>query len=129
MKRLGLDLTYLAAFFLLLLSEVLIALFVHDRFVRPYVGDVLVVLVLYCLVRAAWKEPSRLLPLWVFLFAALVECGQYLSLAERLGLDGIPVLRIALGSTFDWMDLVCYAVGSGISLVWQSAERRRKEGR
>ena len=125
----GIDVTYLAVFLLLLLTEVLIALFVHDRFVRPYVGDVLVVLVLYCLVRAVWNRPCRLLPLWVFLFAALVECGQYLDLAERLGLDGLPVLGIALGSTFDWMDLVCYAVGAGISLVWQSAEYRRREGR
>ncbi len=34
-------LAYLLAFVLLLVVEVCIALFVHDAFVRPYVGDVL----------------------------------------------------------------------------------------
>ena len=38
---------YAAAFLILLAIEVLIALFVHDRFVRPYLGDVIVVIVVY----------------------------------------------------------------------------------
>ena len=41
---------YFWIFLLLLIIEVLIALFVHDRFVRPYIGDVLVVMVLYFMV-------------------------------------------------------------------------------
>ena len=34
---------YLAAFVILFLIEAAIALWVHDRFIRPYIGDVLVV--------------------------------------------------------------------------------------
>ena len=40
MKRIG----YAIATVILLLTEVLIALYVHDAFVRPYIGDVLVCL-------------------------------------------------------------------------------------
>lgn len=50
---------YALAFGLLLLLEALIAVFVHDRFVRPYLGDVLVVVLLYCLARAVGgRAPS-----------------------------------------------------------------------
>ena len=38
MKRIG----YAIATVILLLIEVLIAIYVHDAFVRPYIGDVLV---------------------------------------------------------------------------------------
>lgn len=38
---------YLTAFVILLMVEICIALFVHDRFIRPYVGDVLVTVLLY----------------------------------------------------------------------------------
>ena len=42
---------YLLATIVLIAVEVLIALFVHDNFVRPYIGDVIVVVVIYCFVR------------------------------------------------------------------------------
>ena len=45
MKRIG----YAIATVVLLLIEVLIAVYVHDAFVRPYIGDVLVVVVIYTL--------------------------------------------------------------------------------
>ena len=38
---------YLAAFVILFLIEAAIALWVHDRFIRPYIGDVLVVVLVY----------------------------------------------------------------------------------
>jgi hypothetical protein len=54
---------YFSAFILLTLVEVFIAIFVHDNFIRPYIGDVLAVMVVYFFVRIIWpKEGSRLLP-------------------------------------------------------------------
>jgi len=53
----------------------------------------------------------RLLPLWVFLFAACVEVGQYFDLVALLGLADNRFLSILMGRTFSWMDLICYAVG------------------
>ena len=39
----------------LFMIEVLIALFVHDSFIRPYLGDFLVVILIYCAVRTFIK--------------------------------------------------------------------------
>lgn len=128
MKRGSILGAYLAAFSILLLIEVLIAVFVRDRFVRPYLGDALVIPVLYCLIRAFWSRPPRLLPLWVFLFAALVELGQLFGLVERLHLERSAILRIALGSTFDPADILCYAAGALLLFAWQAIERRRAAG-
>lgn len=104
-------LSYAAAFCALLVIEICIALFVHDVFVRPYVGDMLVTLLLCCMARMVFPEKMRLLPLFVFLFAACVEIGQYFDMVAVLGLADNRILSIALGRTFSWMDLVCYAVG------------------
>lgn len=72
MKRRGI---YAIAFVLLLVTEVLIALFVRDRFIRPYGGDILVTVLICCFVRILFPERIKLLPLLVFLFAAAVEWG------------------------------------------------------
>lgn len=48
------------AFIVLLAVEIFIALFVHDSVVRPYIGDVLVVIVLYFFVRIFLPEGRRM---------------------------------------------------------------------
>ena len=52
-----------------------------------------------------------LIPVYVFIFAAGVEIGQYFDLVALLGLEDNRILSIALGRTFSWLDLGCYAVG------------------
>ena len=79
MKRIG----YAIATVILLLTEVLIALYVHDAFVRPYIGDV-VVIVIYTFIRIFVPERCKLLPLYVFIFAALVEFSQMFHIVEVL---------------------------------------------
>ena len=102
---------YSAIFLLLLAVEVCIALFVNDSLVRPYVGDMLVTLLLCCLCRVIVPCKVRLLPVYVFIFAACVEIGQYFDLVALLGLADNRIISIALGRTYSWMDLVCYAAG------------------
>ena len=104
-------LCYAAAFVLLLAVEIGIAMYVRDAFIRPYIGDVLVVILIACFVRIFLPVGWRFLPLGVFLFAAAVEIGQYFDYASLLGLGENPFFRILLGSTFSWEDLICYAVG------------------
>lgn len=114
---------YAVAFLVLLAVEVLIALFVHDNFIRPYVGDMLVVVVLYCFVRIWIPNGVRLLPLFIFVFAAGVEFLQYFRLVELLGVASNPFLRILLGATFDWKEIVCYGVGcAGIFIFYKLAK-------
>ena len=108
---------YLLIFCGLLAVEVCIALFVNDAFIRPYVGDMLVTLLLCCLCRVIVPNKVRLLPLYVFIFAACVEVGQYFDLVALLGLADNRILSIALGRTFSWMDIVCYGIGCVVA-VW-----------
>ena len=107
MKRLS----YFLIFSSLMAVEVCIALFVHDSFIRPYVGDMLVTLLLCCMARVLIPDRVRLLPLYVFLFAACVEIGQYFDVVALLGLADNRLISIALGRTFSWLGLVCYTVG------------------
>lgn len=117
---------YALAFLLLLGIEIFIALFAHDRFVRPYVGDVLVVWVLYAFLRLLFPRGLSWLPMGVTAFAALVEVGQAFQLADRLGLGGSRFFRVLLGSTFDWADLLCYGVGGGLILLIEGFYRRAR---
>ncbi len=105
-ERLG----YGVACLVLLLVEILIGLFVRDRFIRPYGGDILVTVLLCCLLRFCFPRMPGIAVL-VFIFAALVEVGQYFALVEILGLGENRFWRVVLGSTFSWADLVCYGVG------------------
>ena len=99
-----------AVFSALLLTEVLIALFVHDSLIRPYAGDILVVAVVYFFLRILIPEKCAGLPTAVFVFAVAVEVSQYFCLAELLGITN-PVLKVALGAVYDTKDIVCYGIG------------------
>ena len=109
------------------LAEVLIALFVRDDFIRPYGGDILVTALICCFLRIFFPCGVRLLPLWVFLFAAAVEVGQAFDFVSLMGLGDIAFFRILLGSTFSWADLVCYAAGCALFSGIEKAVRRRMQ--
>ena len=110
-----LRLGYGLAALLILVIEVLIALFIRDRFIRPYGGDILVTLLICCVIRVILPRGYRL-PIGggVLLFAILVEVGQYFGLVYLLGLGHIEFFRILIGTGFSWWDMVCYAAGCAV---------------
>ena len=112
---------YIVLTVILLAVEVVITLYVHDRLIRPYIGDILVVVVVYTFVRIWIPDSVRLLPFYVFLFATAVEVSQYFNLVELLGVSDNRFLRILLGTSFDVKDILCYAVGC--LLIW-AVERK-----
>jgi len=114
-KRIG----YSIITILLFLIELLIALFVRDSFIRPYVGDMLVVVLIYTFLRIILPEKPRLLPLYVFLFAAGVEALQGIRIVELLGLQNNRFFSVLIGTTFDWKDIVCYGMGCVLLGVWE----------
>lgn len=118
-------LLYLLLFVLLMAVEAFIAVFVHDSFVRPYLGDVLAVICLYCFVRIFVPENAVLLPLYVFLFAALVECSQLFHLAKLFGLRN-RIFQIILGSSFDVIDILCYLAGCVLLAGWEIWQHKRR---
>lgn len=115
---------YLIGFIILFLVEVLIAIYIHDDFIRPYVGDVLVVVVIYLAIRIVIPDNVKLLPLWIFIFAAFVEGLQYLHLVQVLGMEDNTFLRIVIGSTFDIKDISCYGVGCILLGLYEWFKRR-----
>lgn len=116
---------YLIITLLLLGIEVFIGLYVHDDFIRPYVGDVLVVILIYTFLRILIPEKGKLLPLYIFLFATLVEVLQYFELVKRLGLEDNRFLSVLIGSVFDWKDIVCYGVGCFLLGIYEFIRRKR----
>lgn len=115
---------YLFATTVLFLVELMIAIFVHDTLIRPYVGDVLVVVLLYTFVRIFIPEKVRLLPLYIFLFAAGVEVLQYFRIGEVLGLSDNRILSVVVGSVFDLKDIMCYGVGCVLLLGYEHGKKR-----
>ena len=127
MKQNQTRIIYLIAMLLLLGIEVLIALFVHDRFVRPYMGDMLVVVVVYTFLRIWIPEHVRLLPLYVFLLSVGVELLQAADIVRLLGLAENVFLRILIGSVFDWKDIGCYGVGCALLGVYEVLRWKKEE--
>ena len=118
---------YAVATLFLLLIEVIIALYVHDDFIRPYVGDVLVIIVIYTFIRIIVPEKCKLIPLFLFVFAAGVELLQLANIVEILGVADNKFLKILIGSVFDIKDIVCYAVGCVILCMYEWVSVRRHD--
>ena len=97
---------------ILLSTEVLIALYGHG-WVRIYLGDVLVVILLYTLIRTIFPYKIRrwyLLPAAILLFAFAVEFLQLWGICDRLGITN-RFLRTVIGTGFSKIDLACYLIG------------------
>ncbi len=103
--------SYIILFFAVFFIEVFIALFIRDSFIRPYVGDMLVTVLICLFFRAFLPFKTKLLPLYVFFFAFAVEVGQYFDFVRLLGLENNRFISVLLGRTFSLADIICYGVG------------------
>ncbi len=113
---------------LLFAIELFIALYVRDGFVRPYLGDVLVVMLLFFAVSAVVAARPVPLALGVLLFACLVELTQAVGVIHRLGWEDHRWARLVLGNTFQWGDLLCYGAGAVLALAVERLAQRRPQG-
>lgn len=105
-----------ACWFAVLLSvEVMIGKF-GGGFVRDYVGDVLVIPLIYCFIRIFYVRPAVWLPATVGGLGILAEVIQYFHFCEVFGIDRSSILGIMLGSVADWRDVACYVVG--VALIY-----------
>jgi hypothetical protein len=99
---------YFTPALLLLLAEAFIARYLHDAVIRPYGGDFLAVLFLYCLVKSFFNTPVLKTAALVLLVAYAIEVSQYFHLTSLLGLQHSKTVTLLLGSSFSWMDMLCY---------------------
>ena len=114
---------YLIVALILLITEIAIALFVDDSFVRPIGGDFLVVILLYATVRGVSGFGSFSVLIGVLLFSYLIEFLQYLDFVTRLGLEDVQIVRVVLGTYFSWIDVIAYTAGALFVLI---VERKLK---
>ncbi len=119
---------YGVAFLLIFATEVFIALYVRDDFIRPYVGDMLVTVLICCFVRFFIPEKFKLAPLFVFLFSSLVEIGQYFDFVKMLGLDNNLFISTLLGRTFSVADIICYGIGCAVFSVFDYIIKKKCRG-
>lgn len=103
--------SYFLTFLLLFFTEILIALYVHDEFIRPYLGDFLVVILIYCFVRAFINTSVLAAAIGVLLFSYMIEILQYFQIMEVLGLQHIKLARIIIDTDFSWLDMLAYTLG------------------
>lgn len=109
---------YIIGFFLLLIVEVLIALFISGGFIRNYMGDVIVVWAVYCFVKIFLvKTNSYITALGVMIFAFIVEFLQYIHIVDIIGLGNITFFRVLIGTSFSVIDLICYSVGTAMTII------------
>lgn len=109
----------------LLAVEILIAGCLRDGFIRFYVGDYLVVILIYCIVRTFTACPVLKTAVGVWIFSIVVEISQFFHLIGHLGLGDSRIAHLILGSHFEWKDLLAYTAGIGtVLLVEKSGERQ-----
>jgi hypothetical protein len=124
-KLLRIDRRYATLAVAIALTELLIACFVRDAFVRPYLGDTLAVILLYAAVRSTLELPRS----WVALFAVFVGCalelGQALRLWAWLGLEADAPASIVLGTFYDPLDLIAYVAALPLIALLERLFRTR----
>ena len=110
-------LIYAGLFFAVFILEVLIALFVNDSFIRPFGGDILVTILLCLFFRAFFPVKTKLLPVYVFLFAVAVEICQYFDIVKRLGFENNVLISTLVGRSYSFVDIICYSTGCIIFFI------------
>lgn len=111
-------LPYIIGFVLLVAAEVCIGVFYFNFFIRAYIGDVIVVWVLYCLFRSfvPKKFSSYGVALGILAFSFAVEFLQKFRIADVLGIEN-QFLRIIIGTSYAAEDLLCYAAGTAVTIL------------
>jgi hypothetical protein len=102
---------------LLLAAEAFIALYVDDQIIRPYGGDFLVVILMYCILRCSTRISVNKICIAVLLFSYFIETLQYFHFADKLGFKPGSIFYILLGNYFAWTDIVSYTLGIATILL------------
>ncbi|MBP0973621.1 MAG: DUF2809 domain-containing protein [Oscillospiraceae bacterium] len=104
---------YGIAALVLFLIEFVIGKWLNDwHFVRSYMGDVLVIPLLYCIVRIFTNKLPRTMPLIICAIGVVTEITQYFKLYAILGFEKTSLPAILLGTSFSWYDMICYVAGT-----------------
>ncbi len=115
---------YALAAGLLFAIELLIALFVRDAVIRPYIGDALAVVLVYLGLRV-FGLPVATAIVAALAIACAIEVGQYFHLIDRLHLRGRMWARFLLGGSFDLRDFAAYGLGAAVVALVETVRQRK----
>lgn len=104
---------------LLFFIELCIALFVNDNFIRPYFGDVLVVILIYCFAKTFLNISVKKVAISVLVFAFCIETLQYFLIVEKLHLEDNKIATTVIGTSFAWEDILAYIVGIVLVIIFE----------
>src|SRR5690606_4059929 len=110
---------------ILLFVEICIALFINDKFIRPYLGDFLVVILLYFFARTFFNITIFQAATLVLLFAFFIELLQFINFVSVIGLQDSNIASTILGHSFSWLDIFAYVLGIGFVLVCERINNGR----
>ncbi len=113
---------------LLFITEVFIAMFVHDQFIRPYFGDFLVVILVYCLVKSFLNTPFLKTAIAVLVFSFAIEVLQYINIVNKIGLGHSTLAKTVIGTSFEWLDLIAYTLGIVFVIYVENSRVHQREG-
>lgn len=106
---------YFLAFVLLFFLEVLISF--TDGFIRYTLGDFFVVMLLYCLFRSFLPFQIKTTAILTLSIAFAIELLQLTKLSQLPICKEYPWLKLIIGTTFQWGDLLAYTLGV-LSILW-----------
>lgn len=113
---------FIIAIFIFFAEVSIATVFKNIFFVRSYLGDVLVVMLIYYFIRSFLRTESKKLIIGIFIFACIIEFLQYFHFSELLGFQNNKIMMTVLGNSFSWLDILCYFVGCSILFFFQKTK-------
>jgi hypothetical protein len=111
---------------LLVVTDFLLVNQMHDAIIRPYGGDFIWGIFLYCVVRSFVEGPVKQIAMGVLVFCCAEEVLQRFHLADLLGFRKPSLMRTLIGTSFSWADILCYTLGIGVVLILETGLEKRK---
>lgn len=72
---------------------------------------------LYCVVKSFAKLSNPIAAGGVLCFAFAIELAQYAQLVEKLGWQDSKIAAMVMGTSFEWIDVIAYVLGTGVILL------------
>ncbi|MDP3393057.1 DUF2809 domain-containing protein [Sediminibacterium sp.] len=105
------NLPYFIIALVLFVIELLIVKYAHDQIIRPYLGDTLFVIFIYCSIKSFFDTAYLKTAIGVLIFSFTLEILQYFNIVNLLGLGHSVIARTVIGTSFEWIDLIAYTLG------------------
>ena len=120
------NIRYFGLAIVLFLVELYIGLYMHDAVIRPYGGDLLIGIFIYCFLKSFIATRVKPTAVLVLLICYTAELMQYLHFLNHVGWQNSHWARMIFGTGFSWIDMLCYTLGMLIVLQLEMIIRSKK---